>query len=239
MSYSKLKDIDGFIVLNQILENKFAKIGLKNVLVAHDGVNLENFKKVDVKIARTKLGLDLNKIYCTYSGRFTTMNIEKGIPDIIKSTEYINDSRVTFLFIGGPMGSVTDYNKLIYNLDFNPEKFIFIDYQELETLNLYLNASDILLMPFPNTIHFSENMSPLKMFEYMAIGKPIVASDLPTITEVLNDEMAFICKPDDPKSIGDQILKAISEPFKPKSTIEEVKLYTWTNRAKQILNFIK
>ena len=39
--------------------------------------------------------------------------------------------------------------------------------------------------------------SPMKMFEYMAAGRAIVSADLPVIREVLNEENAVFCKPDD------------------------------------------
>src|SRR5690606_120420 len=71
----------------------------------------------------------------------------------------------------------------------------------------YIAAFDVVLLPNQNTVSSSRGTgsigawtSPLKMFEYMAAGKPIVASDLPVLREVLHDgESALLCSPDDPK----------------------------------------
>jgi len=64
-------------------------------------------------------------------------------------------------------------------------------------LAMYQKAADVLLMPFPDTPHYRNHMSPVKMFEYMASKRPIIASDLPTIREVLNEKNAFIVPPGD------------------------------------------
>jgi len=67
---------------------------------------------------------------------------------------------------------------------------------------------DILLMPYQRKVGVQSGrsdtarwMSPMKMFEYMAAGRPIVASDLPALREVLrHEENALLAPPDDPEA---------------------------------------
>ena len=74
---------------------------------------------------------------------------------------------------------------------------------ENSKLPLYQAACDILLMPYENAIAGSSGgnsvdiCSPMKMFEYMAVGRAIISSDLPVIHEVLDNETAFFCPPED------------------------------------------
>lgn len=67
----------------------------------------------------------------------------------------------------------------------------------------YLAAADILLMPYSSAWRYAEVASPLKLFEYLAVGRPIVASDLPATREVLtHGDNALLVPPDDPRSLG-------------------------------------
>ena len=68
----------------------------------------------------------------------------------------------------------------------------------------YLCAFDILIAPYQNhvstyggDINIAQWMSPLKIFEYMSAGKPIISSNLPAIKEILqHGETALLCDPD-------------------------------------------
>ena len=96
-------------------------------------------------------------------------------------------------------------------------------------------------MPFPKTDHYEKYMSPLKMFEYMSAGKPIVASKLPTIEEVLEDrKTAHLVEPGD---AGD-IARAVSEVINERQDAERMstaakakgRKYSWANRVRHIMD---
>jgi len=78
----------------------------------------------------------------------------------------------------------------------------FVEHGDLEACYSRL---DVLLMPYQRRVlaftgrsDISRWFSPMKMFEYMAAGRPIVASDLPVLREVLRDgENALLVNPDD------------------------------------------
>jgi len=104
---------------------------------------------------------------------------------------------------------------------------------------LYLRAADVLVLP--NSAHdgiSSIFTSPMKLFEYMAAGKPIIASDVPAAREVLDDSNAYFFTPDDPQSLADAIKKALTDPHASQKAFrarEEVKEYSWDTRAQTIL----
>ena len=80
------------------------------------------------------------------------------------------------------------------------------------------------------------------MFEYMASKRPIVASDLPSIKEVLmHEKNAFLFEADNEKDLARKIRSVIIQDCKNlvENAYEEVKKYTWDGRAKSIKAFIE
>ncbi|MCP4937118.1 MAG: glycosyltransferase family 4 protein [bacterium] len=56
-------------------------------------------------------------------------------------------------------------------------------------------------------------MSPLKMFEYLAMGRLLISSDLPVLREVLNEDVAMLCQPENLWQWQAAILKAAGDPM--------------------------
>ena len=80
------------------------------------------------------------------------------------------------------------------------------------------------------------------MFEYMVAQRPIVASDLPSIREVLNRNNAILVQPNSPQSLSQGIETALKNTgFSDKisrKAFEDVQKYTWPKRAQNIIEFI-
>lgn len=236
----KLKNFDGYIALNEEIEKILNENKFKNVITAHDGVNLEVFTPISKTKARIKLKLGHQNKYCIYSGKFKTLGKEKGIPEIIQSIKYLTTKNVNFLFVGGEPGEKEVYIKMAKNFNINIEKLIFIEHVNQKTLKYYLSASDVFLMPFPREKHYELYMSPLKMFEYMAMKKPIVTTNLKSISTILNKTNSFISEPGDIKGLAKNIDYALSKQseLKAKKAYNKVKDFTWDKRAKKIFNLI-
>jgi len=106
-----------------------------------------------------------------------------------------------------------------------------------------LFAADALVLPNSAKAKISSHYtSPLKLFEYMASRRPIVASDLPSLREVLRDgENAVLVKPDNPRALAEGIERALSDAELAarigRQAREDVEQYTWEKRAVNITTF--
>jgi len=237
--------VDKYVFVTKHLADMYQKkYGLKNaqISVAPDGVDLIIFDiSASKEDAREKLDLPLDKKIIGYCGRFKTMGEDKGFFDILESLKYLPED-VVFTAMGGKPHHVDEFQAIADKMGL-AERTIFRGHEAQSTVALYQKAFDVLLMPFPKTTHYSYYMSPMKMFEYMAGKRPIVASDLPSVREVLNENNAVLVESGNPKSLADGIKKVLENSEFAQSianqAYEDVKEYTWEKRAERILTYLK
>ncbi|MFL6278884.1 MAG: glycosyltransferase family 4 protein [Vicinamibacterales bacterium] len=102
-----------------------------------------------------------------------------------------------------------------------------------------LTQADVLVLPNPASAISTRYTSPLKLFEYMAAGKPIVSSDLPSIREILRDgENALLVAPGNPSALASAIERLLNNPSLAArlahAALEEVPNYSWQRRAERL-----
>jgi glycosyltransferase involved in cell wall biosynthesis len=248
--YKKIwRRANGFVVTTQQIKNRLVENDFdpESIHVAPDAVDLESFDIDETQTeARRKLDWPEDPTIATYLGRFLTMQKEKGIGTAIRSLQYLKErkSSLQFYFIGGPMDQVEQYQNLMQELGIGTDRVTFLDYQPTELVPTILKASDLLMMPYPKTEHYEYYMSPMKMFEYMASKRPIAATNLKSVREILtHGENALLAEPGNPESFAEQIEFVLDHPDQSRKLAEKafetVKKYTWKNRAKHTKNFIQ
>ena len=230
------------VTISGALQNTFLQHGFdeKKVIVAPSGVDLGTFAiSVEKTVARHELNLSEGKSIVLYTGNFTTMGEDKGIADIITALREVPE--VLFIAAGGSERDQERYRTLAWEKGVG-ERVLFFGHAPQSKLALYQQAADVLLMPFPDTPHYRNHMSPVKMFEYMASGRPIIASNLPTIREVLNDTNAVIVPPGDPHALAEMISSLLHDPKRAVALAlkarENVEQYSWKNRAERVMALI-
>ncbi|MGQ4648738.1 glycosyltransferase [Lyngbya aestuarii] len=237
------------VVLTNFIQEQFVQLGFleKKIIVLPDAVDLELFNiELSQKEAREHLQIDSQIKIAAYVGKFHTMGCEKGLPEIIQSAKYLlkDFPELYFYFIGGPLDNVPKYEQIIIALGLPRERFVFLEKQPIQKVPYYLKASDILLMPHPWNEFYAYYISPLKLFEYMSTKRPIIASRLPSIMEVLRDgENALMAEAGDSEAIAKNIRtllenKQIANRIAEQAYID-VQKYTWKLRANRIINFLE
>ena len=99
-----------------------------------------------------------------------------------------------------------------------------------------LRDAAVLVLPNRATTVSARYTSPLKLFEYLALGKPIVASDLPALREVLRDqENAILVPPDRPLALAAALREVLDDPALAerlgRGARADAPQYSWDRRA--------
>lgn len=235
-----LRKVDGIICNSNGTAEVFKNNGFKNILVAPNGVELKDFvtKKNNVEL-REELGLPKNKEIIMYIGHLYEW---KGVKTILKTAKLMgNLEEILFMIVGGTINDLAKYRKII-----SEEKItniVFIGHKDRKSVSKYLLAADVLLLPNAPVGNESKYYtSPIKMFEYMASARPIIASDLPSIKEVLDDNNCIFFEAGNHEDLKAKISLSLSDHELSarisKQARIDVEQYSWGNRAKKIVEFI-
>jgi len=87
----------------------------------------------------------------------------------------------------------------------------FLGFQPYDRMAHILARCDLAVLPFPDTATTRVSL-PCKLFEYMAMGKPVIATDLPGIREVIPDHAVVWMKDSDPRRLAQKILELEADP---------------------------
>ncbi|MDY0278231.1 MAG: glycosyltransferase [Acholeplasma sp.] len=212
-------------------------IPAEKVIVEHDGIDPSLFKHKNALDARIALNLPLDKKIVTYSGRLYK---NRKIENILALAKQFKE--VIFLIVGGPEEQKVIYSNKAKNEDI--KNIIFTGQISHDKVPLYLYASDILLGLWSSDVPTINFCSPLKIFEYMASGRIIVAHGFPTIKEVLIDgQNSILVKPDSIDDLISKVQTALNMDYP--SDIAEKALkdvnekYTWYKRIQSIFSSLE
>ena len=204
----------------------------EKMVVIPNGVTLDNYKILPSDMV---LKNDIPRI--GYIGKFS---IGKGIDTIIKIAKVM--PKYTFYMYGGTRNIAENRTGLTVS-----DNIVFGGYIDNSKVPELIKEMDIMLLPNKeNQICKGELMgeytSPIKMFEYMASGRPIIASDIPVLREVLNEQNCYFANEDDISSwigcieyINNNRTEALEKSRCAKKDVEQ---YTWRKRAEKLVELI-
>lgn len=190
---------------------------------------------------RRQLKLPEKRFLIGYTGRFTTLDQEKGIGELINITSLLPQNiPASIILVGGPQDNAREYQKLAHQLKLSSDQIIIIDQLPPHQVAPYIQALDLAWLVYPDTPHFRHKMSPMKAMEYMAAGIPIIASDFPSLQDLLGNDKAFLVDPDNQNSIIKTVTNIYQKPelAQTKAQVAQkfARNFTWTKRQQLIFN---
>ena len=236
-----LPGAEGAIAINPFLARRVRRASTVKVWISPSGVKLERFSVTDKLIARRWAGLSIHGRYVMYVGRFQTLGVEKGIEDMIAALPLCARQDVSMVFVGGPLHAITEYQAHARSVGLDTRRLIFHDWQRPELVPVYLGASDVVVIPYPRLRRYDYGISPLKLFEYMASGRPMVASNLASIRLYVEHGVnGLLFEPGDTRDLARQIDIALSRNGNQLARAARAlaETYTWDRRAAGIVSFL-
>ncbi|MCI0515560.1 glycosyltransferase family 4 protein [candidate division KSB1 bacterium] len=163
-----------------LFPNKF------NMLLENVADNSEVFTEKATSPATLRQKFNLNQhLAIVYAGTFEHY---QGIDLLIESSVHIvkQHPAVKFLLVGGNVAQVQKYQAMVAERKVT-DNFVFTGSVKPGEVPGYVNLADILVTP-----RIEGNNTPLKIYDYLRSGKPIVATRHITHTQVLNEQVAIL-----------------------------------------------
>jgi len=195
--FNRIKKLKGLILITNGLKKVFQEHGVSvdKILLVPDGVDVEEFAIQKSKAeCRSKLNLPHDKKIVLYTGHLYPW---KGVDTLCEAVKYL-PGNVLIYIVGG-----TEHDIKINKLQLKTHNLQHVAHRPHKEIPYWLKAADVLVLPNSEKYDISKYWtSPLKLFEYMVSGRPIVASDLPSIREILNETNSVLVESDNPEKLA-------------------------------------
>ncbi|MFA6593805.1 MAG: glycosyltransferase family 4 protein [Candidatus Buchananbacteria bacterium] len=225
------------IVLTDFIKTALINNGIaaSEILIAPDGVDLADFDlALSAPAARNKVNLPLDKKLIVYTGHLYGW---KGAQVLAEAAKYL-PAQALVVFIGGTEEDVRTFQKK----NEGNANILILGHQPHQQIPFYLKAADVLVLPNSGKEKISQfYTSPLKLFEYLASGAPLVASNLPSLREILNEQNAVLVEPDNPRLLAEGISKVLTQrqlaEAISRQAHNDAQKYSWEKRTEKIISF--
>jgi glycosyltransferase involved in cell wall biosynthesis len=228
----------GLIAISGGVREDLVALGLDaaSIEVAHDGFESERFANLPSRAdARRELRLDDKAAVVVYTGGLMEW---KGVEVLVDAARRI--PAAMFVIAGG---ASEDHERVRARAS-GLANVRFDGFQPPSRVALYLRAADVGVVPNRSKPEISARYtSPLKVFEAMACGLPLVASDLPSLRELLHHgEDAWLVAPDDPEKLAEGLRKLLDDAQLrqrlARAFSARAAAHTWDARARQLLDWM-
>jgi glycosyltransferase involved in cell wall biosynthesis len=229
-------------VVSEVERRNLLRAGVadEKIIVNPNGVDTEKFRPgVGGQDVRRELGIMDDETLAGFVGTFGPWH---GVMELARAVTLMpSDARVRFLLIGA--GKLREEVERVVREAGMSERVHFAGVIEHERVPSFLDACDVLVSPHIPLSDGSEFFgSPTKLFEYMAMGKGIVASRLGQIGEVLADEeTALLVEPGDITQLSEAILRlarspVLREALGRSAREQAIRHHTWAHNAARVLD---
>lgn len=227
----------GIIYNHPFLKEKFDKVYKVPSISSYNGANFKEFFPTSKKTARKSLDIETDKIIFLFLGSVSKWHGVDLLIDIFNDEDILAQKNF-FLYIVG--GKESEYLLQLKNKVKN-KNIIFKKPVSLEIAKSYINASDFCMLPVKQ-VRISPG-SPLKLYDYIACGKPVIAqSNLPAYSdEIEKYNLGYVTDFNNIKESAKKLI-AITQSDK-KFNINNrkvaVEILNWEQRMQKWIQFAK
>jgi glycosyltransferase involved in cell wall biosynthesis len=229
--------------LREILIKKY-KIKYKKIGIWSSGVSKDLFNESVITSKNLIKKSNPNLFILLHHGTYSPT---RGIENLIYSIAELSDSlqkNIRLILVGIPYNKKKDLSELCEKLKIK-EYVEIIPPVEINNIPIYIQSADVGVIPLPPTYEWWRVSAPLKSLEYLALGKPIIATNIPFHQKIFNMyNVGVLLDTNDPKAIANAVTylfqnkeKLIQMGRRGKEIVE--KYYTWDHKALEFENFIK
>jgi len=225
------KRFDAIVPATPTIANRFKQYN-KNTVTVHNFPILNEL--IDDEIQ--EISEEKTEQNIIYIGRITVV---RGINEMTKAMEIVNESTKGTLFLAGkfaPESLKNDVEKM--------KGWQYIDHLgwlSRDEVKSYLAKSQVgLVVLYPEPRHIVSY--PIKLFEYMSAGIPVIASNFPLWESIIEDAQCGICvDPLNPQEIADAIIKLLENPQEAKQMglngrKAVVEKYSWETESENLIS---
>lgn len=225
------------VAVNSIIKNELAQVfGLSpdRIAVWPNGYDAHFFAESEsADTARSILGVARDKKIALYVGKVYAW---KGLDAFVDAARRMPD--VLFYFVGGTAQELEAIGAMEGT---QPVNLISMGHRDLKEIPRWMRAADVLVVTgTAKDIYSYQHTSPMKLFEYMASGRPIVASRTPAIEAVVSEAEVFFCMPDSGTDMAETITAVLARPeeAEKRSLAAQRRTVSWDARASGIRDFL-
>lgn len=211
----------------------------EKIAVIHNGFNHSLYSEPITKTrARQILNLPQTEKIACFTGR---LDRDKGVDTLVELAA--KTPEVTFYLIGKVQNEAEDWIEKLAAQN-NARNVRRLPWMSVDKFRYYLFAADVLLIPPTSApmLKFRRTVLPIKLFQYLAAGRVILAPALPDTQSILNERNAVLVAPDNLEAAA----AALRRIFADREWAESLALqarkdsenYSWKRRAMKIISFI-
>lgn len=203
-------------------------------VVVHNATDPNPYVESEVSVLREKLSLPQNTKIAVYMGHLYGW---KGASVLAEAARKL-PAGWQIVCVGGTKEDVLHWQEETKEYR---ESIVFLGHKPKELVPHYLAAADVMVLPnVPTTTESVTYTSPIKLFEYLASGRPTVASDLPSVRNIASDREVYFFEPGNVEEFVRTLLVAEKdEKKKAKAALVLSKKYTWRAQVGVAVEFFE
>lgn len=236
------------VCLTAPMKDALVSLGVrpKNIIVEGDAVDLDRFNSLlSTKKAKHHFNLPEDAKVIGYVGSFVTRDkLEKGAQILIDALVSLRKSgeNVHGFFVGGPVYWADRYRKIALAKGLTDNDITFHGVVPSKVVPDAISACDVCVYPAPEpkNVFFKRDTSPLKLYEYFAVGTPVVCADIPPLHGLITKDIAKLIHPGSVSSLSAGIANVLAHPADARKRSAAAKKFvanhTWEKRMQRIFD---